>query len=323
MMKNQKAKKTILWILAVVFLTSVWSKNNYHNVLLSDSSLPTTDNQTKYSSNVIPGLIQAEDYDIGGATIAYFDGTTSNLGNVYRSENVDVQKTFDTGGGYNVGWIEKGEWLEYTINSISGGTYDIKLRVAAVTDTIKNLNFQLDGIDLGTASFYGTDSWQNWTTVKLRNVDIQGGNNKVLRLNMFSGGFNINWVEFVRTGQSSLSSDSKLDVTSNASSLDINASHSGLSCNINIESEWENGFVARVDVCNKGKVSKKSWTASWQFDDDSRLNNGWSSNFSGDNPYIATPLAWNSTLHPNQCVSFGFQSSKGSLDAPSTNISCN
>jgi len=39
-----------------------------------------------------------------------------NVGGQYRpDEGVDIEKTSDTGGGYNVGWISEGEWLEYTI----------------------------------------------------------------------------------------------------------------------------------------------------------------------------------------------------------------
>ena len=32
----------------------------------------------------------------------------------FRSTNVDIESTADTGGGYNVGWIDTGEWLEYS-----------------------------------------------------------------------------------------------------------------------------------------------------------------------------------------------------------------
>ncbi len=322
-MVNQKALKSLIWILAVVFLSSVWSKNNSRDSASDINYLPRTDGQTKFNLHAIPGLIQVEDYDKGGLATAYSDSTSGNLGGAYRSDNVDVQTTSDIGGGYNLGWIEKGEWLEYTIDSVSSGIYDIYLRVAAVTDNRKSITLQLDGENLGIASFYGTNGWQNWTTIKIGNVNVQAGENKVLRLNMTSGGFNMNWIEFVPTDSVLLSSQPNHISSGSVSSLESSDGSSGLSCSFNIESEWKNGFIARVDVCNNGRVSKNKWTASWRFNDESRMTNGWSSNFSGDNPYTATPLSWNSALHPNQCVSFGFQGSKNGLYVPSTNISCN
>src|SRR6218665_3416641 len=48
---------------------------------------------------------QAEDYS------AFNDTTAGNQGGAYRSDNVDIEATSDTGGGFNVGWIETGEWL--------------------------------------------------------------------------------------------------------------------------------------------------------------------------------------------------------------------
>jgi len=86
----------------------------------------------KGTPSVIPGTIQAEDFDIGGEGVAYHDLDAGNNGGRYRpSESVDIQTTTDTGGGYNVGWMEAGEWLQYTVNVATTGTYDLDVRVAA------------------------------------------------------------------------------------------------------------------------------------------------------------------------------------------------
>ena len=68
---------------------------------------------------LVPGSIQAEDFDIGGEGVAYHDTDAVNSGGVYRSTGVDVQATGDSGGGYNVGWVKAGEWLTYTVNVAS------------------------------------------------------------------------------------------------------------------------------------------------------------------------------------------------------------
>jgi hypothetical protein len=82
----------------------------------------------------IPGKIEAEDYDVGGEGVAYHDTTLGNEGGEYRSDDVDVQSTTDGGDGHNVGWIEAGEWLEYTVDVASTGLYDIQVRVASAMD---------------------------------------------------------------------------------------------------------------------------------------------------------------------------------------------
>ena len=70
--------------------------------------------------------IQAENYDTGGEGVAYHDSDAGNKGGQYRSDGVDIESTTDTGGGYNVGWVAAGEWLEYTVNVAVAGSYDIK-----------------------------------------------------------------------------------------------------------------------------------------------------------------------------------------------------
>ena len=36
---------------------------------------------------------------------------------------VDIENCQDAGGGYNVGWLPVGEWLEYTVNVPVAGEY--------------------------------------------------------------------------------------------------------------------------------------------------------------------------------------------------------
>ena len=64
--------------------------------------------------------------------MAYQDGGAGNNGGVYRpAENVDIESTTDTGGGFNVGWVAATEWLEYTVNVQTAGTYTLESRVAS------------------------------------------------------------------------------------------------------------------------------------------------------------------------------------------------
>ena len=95
----------------------------------------------------IPVTIQAEDFDNGGEGVAYHDLDAANLGGAYRTtEGVDIQPTTDTGGGYNVGYTKAGEWIEYTINVQTPGSYDLSFRLAS-TGSNGKFHAEIDGVE--------------------------------------------------------------------------------------------------------------------------------------------------------------------------------
>src|SRR5690349_13781720 len=77
----------------------------------------------------VPGQINAADFDNGGEGVAYHDTTPGNTGGAYRSTDVDLEASSE--GGYDVGWIAAGEWMNYTVNVAAGGGYSAQLRVAS------------------------------------------------------------------------------------------------------------------------------------------------------------------------------------------------
>ncbi|MCQ2234633.1 MAG: carbohydrate-binding protein [Paludibacteraceae bacterium] len=66
----------------------------------------------------LPGTIEAEEFDLGGEGYAYHDNDPENRNGKTREEGVDMSATA-------VGYCEKGEWMEYTINITAAGEYDI------------------------------------------------------------------------------------------------------------------------------------------------------------------------------------------------------
>ena len=151
------------------------------------------------AGHTLPGRTEAEDYDTGGEGVAYYNTTVGNPGGAYRSDDVGIEPTSDTGGGYDVGWLNPSEWLEYTVNPPNpSAIYSISVRVAAASSG-GQLRVRLDGTVLGTITISNTGGWQNWQTVTLPDVPIAGGSGaKALRLEMLTGGFNINWIELDR-----------------------------------------------------------------------------------------------------------------------------
>ncbi len=140
--------------------------------------------------------IEAEDFDNGGPNRAYYDTTSGNSGNKYRlDENVDIETTTDTGGGYNVGWIGTGEWLEYTVNVKNPGRYTLNVRVAAQAAG-GSLRLRLGGTDLtGAWTVPSTGAYQTWTTLS-KIVDLVPGQ-QILRFETITSSFNLNWIEFI------------------------------------------------------------------------------------------------------------------------------
>src|SRR6185312_4722204 len=140
------------------------------------------------SPSPVPGNIPAANFDNGGEGVAYHDTTSGNIGGQYRSTDVDIERASD--GGYDVGWISAGEFLNYTVNVGSAGGYTIALRVASQSGASMHVGF--NGPSAGTwvnVSIPSTGGWQNWTTV---NVPVTlGAGVQQMTLMFDTGGLNI------------------------------------------------------------------------------------------------------------------------------------
>lgn len=162
-----------------------------------DSATPAlAGNQYPYpgpAPHAIPGRIEAENYDLGGEGLAFHDSDSANEGAAYRTDGVDVEACGE--GGYNVGWIASGEWLEYTVDVAATGFYDIELRVASNSNG-GTLHIEFDGVNAtGSISFPATGGWQTYTSVYVNNVRLTRGLH-VMRISMDATYFNMNWLDF-------------------------------------------------------------------------------------------------------------------------------
>jgi len=151
----------------------------------------------------IPGIIQAEEFDDGDEGAAYHDATAGNDGGAYRLTNVDIGATSDSGAEWTVGWIDAGEWLEYTVQVAAAGTYTLEARVASPY-TGGTFHVEFDGVDkTGPISIRSTGGWHTWTTVS-RSVSLDSGT-QVLRVQFDRPGpgdtiGNLNCLRFIASG---------------------------------------------------------------------------------------------------------------------------
>ena len=209
--------------------------------------------------NSLPGQIQAEDYDTGGQGVAYYDDTPGNSGGAFRSDDVDIEPTSDTGGGYDVGWIDPGEWLEYTVNVPDpSAIYSIKARVASTA--AGQMRVRLDGTVLGVFQIPNTGGWQNWQTVTVTNVPVAGGSGaKALRLEMLTSGFNVNWIELDRM-QICGTNNIALKQPSSASSLESGSYPAASAFDGDPTTRWSSAFSdpqwIQVDVGSVQNIAR-------------------------------------------------------------------
>jgi len=148
----------------------------------------------------IPGTIQLENFDVGGNGYAYFDmdvGTNVNPAPDFRNnEDVDIEVCSDTEVGYNIGWAVAGEWLEYTVNVAATGTYNLLIRSACNGDG-RTVSLAMDDINItGNVDIPNTSDWQEWTDIKVNDIELQAGEH-VLKLTIGDVDYvNLNYVVF-------------------------------------------------------------------------------------------------------------------------------
>jgi hypothetical protein len=109
---------------------------------------------------------------------------------------VDVEACSE--GGFNVGWLAPGEWLEYSVDVGTAGTYEVAFRVASAM-TGGTFHLESGGADVsGPITAPGTGGWQAWQTVSAAGVVLAAGPRE-LRIVFDSGSFNLDSAAFTLT----------------------------------------------------------------------------------------------------------------------------
>ncbi|MDX2176407.1 MAG: family 16 glycosylhydrolase [Candidatus Sumerlaeia bacterium] len=148
----------------------------------------------------LPGRIEAEHFDLGGQGYAYNDTTGANLGDGERpEESVDLEVTSDPGSSGNLGFVQPGEWVEYSVTVPADGSFTSSFRTASAagggTATLR-VRSPLSRAEYTTGvTIPSTGGWQTWTTVEGDSpLEIPAGD-YIARLEFLTGEFNVNWFE--------------------------------------------------------------------------------------------------------------------------------
>lgn len=166
-----------------------------------------------FSTQTIPGVVYATDYDMGVIGEAYFDNESANYnvstgeftpwnnGWTYRNDGVDIEPCQDNSNtnGHNVGFLDTDEWMQYEVEIASSGVYDIHVR-AASGGSGGRMHFAMGDADITPTTFTPpTGGWQNWQTTIIPNVIIDDNDTK-LKFYADEAGFNVSSFEFIETG---------------------------------------------------------------------------------------------------------------------------
>lgn len=146
---------------------------------------------------VLPGRVDAENYDLGGQGVAYYDKDIENQGLQYREDGVDIVTVDSLGAdkGYAIGYTSDGEWLEYTVNASETSKYLFRAKVASGLD-FSSFRLLVDGKAVSdTIKIPQTANWNTYTYVNGSTNTIEKGEH-ILRLLITGAYANIDWIAF-------------------------------------------------------------------------------------------------------------------------------
>lgn len=95
---------------------------------------------------------------------------------------------------------------------------------------------------------------------------------------------------------------------------------SGCSVTYRVQAEWSGGFLAAIDIAERGPA-KTAWTLGFDFPDTGqRVANGWNANWTQSQSHVTvTNLSWNARLATSKPTTVGFVGSRsGKNPVPST-----
>ena len=143
--------------------------------------------------------IAAADFDIGGQGYGFNDDSNNNVGNDnYRkgkgdagSYGVEIE-----GNGNNIGYINNGEWLQYTIEANDAGVYQFDANLSANGNG--KFHVEVDGeVASPTIDVPSNGSWSSWRYFPSTpiNITLKKGQNKV-KFVIDQSGFNLKGLRF-------------------------------------------------------------------------------------------------------------------------------
>ncbi|MCK9181497.1 MAG: endo-1,4-beta-xylanase [Fibrobacteraceae bacterium] len=182
---------------AMTWLKEYMASNKGVNTtgLLGSTSTPDTVPQAPYTDTIaIPGIVEAENYDVGGQNKSYYDATSENEGNAdFRTtESVDI---VNGNSGKAIGYTVAGEWLEYTVKVGSAGIYTYEASVASGSDGSSFRLFIDDQAITDTVKLTKGADWDTYSTISGQTTALTAGSH-ILKIAITGDYTNIDNIKF-------------------------------------------------------------------------------------------------------------------------------
>ena len=139
----------------------------------------------------IPGKVEAENYNKGGAEKAYHDESKGNEGGKLRKDDVDI---YQPNMGITVGHCQKGEWLKYTVNVEADGDYGIVANVAGDNGT-GSIVLYMDDKRIGDEMVNEGKGFDTFSIVDGGKVSLKAGEHE-LKIEIANDWIDIDYIEF-------------------------------------------------------------------------------------------------------------------------------
>ena len=201
---------------------------------------------------VLPGTIEAEDFDIGADGLTYHDSDTRNDGDrTYRTNGggIDLLKV-DT--AYVVGHTKEGEWMEYTVNVqkegfygfealVSAGAYNASFKLA-----LSNYDVQTDLTNAIPVPCHELGNWDKFITVSGHMlVPLKAGKQKI-RINITGAQCPIDKITFKRVD---INDKMKVTLRTSPTTATVEAK-----VTIKVTTAYTGGTIAAVKVFDNGEL---------------------------------------------------------------------
>ena len=160
----------------------------------------------------IPGTIEVEEYNKGGADKGYYDLSKGNEGGKFRKNDVDI---YQPNMGLVVGHCQKSEWLKYSVKVEADGEYEISALVAGDNGT-GSFALYMDDTQIGTEIANEGKGFDTFTTVSGGKATLKAGEHE-LKLEITNDWIDIDYVAFKKV-ENSTAIAAKLNLMTEAES---------------------------------------------------------------------------------------------------------
>lgn len=205
---------------------------------------------------LVPGTVELENYDRGGANVSYKDNEAENKGaaqsNFRINDGVDIAVV---GSEKAVGWTNTGEWTNYTLNIQEAGTYDLEIHYSSLEGN-GEISLLLDNGNLdNNITFPSTGAWATYSTTNSQ-ITLPLGEH-ILTVKVEENGFNMDKIVFSESAITSINGKA-----SNQLTIFPNPSNDGI-FTLSQDAEWsvvnlrgrtiKSGSGKTIDLSSKTK----------------------------------------------------------------------